>query len=75
MILEAQRMLHVTLTKYNTTSNNIFILSKPGATQFSIGSFVLVYCCKTHTHVSSAKIFCMDFTAENKIFTTCMAGS
>ena len=29
----------------------------------------------THTDVSSAKFFWMDFTAENKIFTTCMAGS
>ena len=24
------------------------------------------YCCYTYTDVSSAKIFCMDFTAENK---------
>ena len=23
-------------------------------------------CCYTHTDVSSAKLFCMDFTAENK---------
>ena len=26
----------------------------------------LNYCCYTYTDVSSAKIFCMDFTAENK---------
>ena len=33
----------VTLTKDNTTSNNTSNSSKPGATQFSIGSFELVY--------------------------------
>ena len=32
-----------TLTKDNTTSNNTSNSSKPGATQFSIGSFELVY--------------------------------
>ena len=33
----------ITLTKDNTTSNNTSNASKPGATQFSIGSFELVY--------------------------------
>ena len=32
-----------TLTKDNTTSNNTSNSSKPGLTQFSIGSFELVY--------------------------------
>ena len=32
-----------TLTKDNKTSNNTSNSSKPGATQFSIGSFELVY--------------------------------
>ena len=35
--------VQVTLTKDNTTSNNTSNSSKPGATQFSIGSFELVY--------------------------------
>ena len=32
-----------TLTQDNTSSNNTSNSSKPGATQFSIGSFELVY--------------------------------
>ena len=34
---------NITLTEDNTTSNNTSHSSKPGATQFSIGSFELVY--------------------------------
>ena len=72
--------LGFTLTKYNATSDNrseFYPNREPH-------NFPLVHlnlytkiscCCYTHTDVSSVKIFCMDFTAENKIFTTCMAGS
>ena len=59
-----------TLTKDNTTSNNTSNSSKPEPHNFPLVHLNLYTkincCCYTHTDVSSAKIFCMDFIAENK---------
>ena len=71
------RIFHGTLTKYTTTSDNRSDFIQTGSHSiFHLNLYTKINCCcYAHTNVSSAKIFCMDFTAENKIFTTCMAGS
>ena len=68
--------LFTTLARYNTTSNNnnswkITIYPNREPHNFPLvhlNLYTIINCCfYTHTGVSSAKIFCMDFTAENII--------
>ena len=73
-------MTFTTLIKYNTTPDNISHFIQTGS--HTIFHWIIWTCILKSTavaihaqNVSSAKIFCMDFTAEKKIFTTCMAGN